>query len=449
MTNSKRIPKEHLLLVWATLIFLTPFFKKFNLGNFSSLFDKFEEIAFILLFPSIIQGFHILIKRPWGIVSILSFGLYLIFGILSWTLSAQLSAKALFFQFLLELKLPLTILAIIGTGKLIYIWNKLQPFLKALLFISIPLILWQFLLPNSYDSVFPAGKHQGLFFTSFYALPRASGVFWHPGQLGLISGILFGVYFISWRFEKKSSDMIWCLISFLILLTTLSRNEIAAAFLGLIIIYFFLLKTEIIGGKLIAFILACFIFYFLIWPVFSTYLTFVFYKFGLNNPYQTISARALFYIDSVSLANINPPFGVGFGGFGGHGANIFDSPYYKYLNYNSLWWFKKRLFLTDTFWPHVLGETGWAGLFCYFFYLFSTFKILLQEYKHSSNARPFNGNNKKTILIAIYSFLFIFLNSFSSPNFTSMLSLLSGLLFMGAINPNNQTITGSTKHLQL
>lgn len=77
------------------------------------------------------------------------------------------------------------------------------------------------------------------------------------------------------------------------------------------------------------------------------------------------TARTLLYRDSFVLAAAAFPLGVGFGRFGSFLASQAYSPEYIALGYPSIYRMgvgENSGFLSDTFWPAILGESGFLGL---------------------------------------------------------------------------------------
>src|SRR3546814_7180781 len=72
------------------------------------------------------------------------------------------------------------------------------------------------------------------------------------------------------------------------------------------------------------------------------------------------------YSASVDIANDLMPLGAGSSTFGSQGSRTdgYSSLYFRYGVYGR-WGASKEndRYLLDTFWPKVLGETGYAGLF--------------------------------------------------------------------------------------
>jgi hypothetical protein len=82
------------------------------------------------------------------------------------------------------------------------------------------------------------------------------------------------------------------------------------------------------------------------------------------------AARSLMYFDSVGIAVEHAPLGVGFARYGSYFAGAYYSPEYQARGYAAVWGLgpeapDQKSFLTDTFWPAILGEAGFLGAIGY------------------------------------------------------------------------------------
>jgi hypothetical protein len=76
--------------------------------------------------------------------------------------------------------------------------------------------------------------------------------------------------------------------------------------------------------------------------------------------------RTVLYRTSVSLGSEEFPLGVGFGRFGTSTAFTNYSPVYTERGFTAIYGLAPGdSYATDTFWPAILGETGWIGLICF------------------------------------------------------------------------------------
>lgn len=117
-----------------------------------------------------------------------------------------------------------------------------------------------------------------------------------------------------------------------------------------------------------------------------------------GNTYQT---RNIVTIESIGLANFFFPFGVGFGNYGTNMARQNYSPYYYLLGFNEIWGLNSvnDTFLTDQFWPAVLGQFGWIGLIFFILSIWLMYKQI-SFFKKKVNSVIMTG-----LLVLIYEII--------------------------------------------
>lgn len=106
------------------------------------------------------------------------------------------------------------------------------------------------------------------------------------------------------------------------------------------------------------------------WDSLTSVVQFTYDEYFLN-PSET--ARTLMYRDSVALSLAYFPLGAGFSRFGSFTASQIYSPEYVALGYNFIYKMgpgDKGGFLSDTFWPAILGESGIFGTIAFILALF-------------------------------------------------------------------------------
>jgi hypothetical protein len=91
-------------------------------------------------------------------------------------------------------------------------------------------------------------------------------------------------------------------------------------------------------------------------------------------------ARYIMYLTSIDIANDFFPFGAGIGRFGSHLSAVYYSPIYELYGLSTIHGMTKEdhNFLLDTFWPMILGETGWIGLLVYSLMIIVIFRTLVR-----------------------------------------------------------------------
>lgn len=97
------------------------------------------------------------------------------------------------------------------------------------------------------------------------------------------------------------------------------------------------------------------------------------------------SARAVLTRGAFSVAGRHFPLGAGLGRYGSYLAGKYYSPEYGPLGFPKIWGLRQsapnNAFLTDTFWPAVLGEAGVIGLIAYVIAVVAVFRYGLRLYR--------------------------------------------------------------------
>jgi hypothetical protein len=127
---------------------------------------------------------------------------------------------------------------------------------------------------------------------------------------------------------------------------------------------------------------------------------------------QSIDPRIVFYYNSFLVFFDYFPFGSGFGTFGGYAAANYNQSLYNELNFGNYTWYNQNVFLTDTYYPHVIAETGVFGVIC-----FVLFSAQLFRFIRSSHAAV------KFKILAVFSLTLLISVSFTSPNFNDIFCL--------------------------
>jgi O-antigen ligase len=83
------------------------------------------------------------------------------------------------------------------------------------------------------------------------------------------------------------------------------------------------------------------------------------------------TARELLYQGAVTVAIDHFPLGAGLGRYGSWMSRVEYSPLYRELGFDSVWGLRPDfpLFITDTFWPQILGEIGVFGVAAYLVFI--------------------------------------------------------------------------------
>lgn len=205
----------------------------------------------------------------------------------------------------------------------------------------IPIIVFSLLV--AIDEIVP-----GLIFPSSGSMSGLHAVqlfYYHPSVLSQVSALLLAVVSV----ESSKRNNVYRALALLIMCSTLTSKAIGFAFL-----YFFLCGFGRIKGGIGRLALVCCA---LLCIVFVSSDAIAFY-YGNEQ-----SARHTLLSDSLQIAEDNMPVGLGFGTFASAAAANHYSPVYLelgYLSHYGLGYINSN-YLTDTFWPVLLGEFGYLG----------------------------------------------------------------------------------------
>lgn len=349
------------------------------------------------------------------------FSLYWIVSFLS-SFIGEVKVTQAIYQFVLDLKYIIVFLYCMFAYRREETKRMIDSIFRILIYLNIPFVFMQMFFPDIYDFIFSNGSHKGVFIASggeHYA--RSAGIFWFTGELAFFSAISSGFYLIYYKFNKSNGFLYLFLMSFFLLASTISRGEIASFFLSFILlnVLFFSDRRNLP---------VIFIFSVLILFVFMIYFNLeiisLLQEIGVLDARLDASPRAKMMLSALEEGVDGFPLGAGLGALGGQSAVVFDSElFYKY-GFQYEWYFEYGIYLTDTYWPKVIAESGFIGtllLFCAYIF----FPFYIYTYLH----------RKKTELIA-FSFFCSFallINSFSSPVYNSVLLVIFASISIGSV----------------
>lgn len=204
-------------------------------------------------------------------------------------------------------------------------------------FISICFILG---IINCFFPIFPTVQSQ-------YFINTISLFFPQPTYLAIASITAVCVIITKQAVLKENKDMVFIIQGLLLTCLTFRSKAIAGALCILLIYLYFVkfrMKNKLIAGAGV-----------LILSFMIGFDKLVFY-FGGNSRFDSNFVRERLLIDSVNIANRFFPLGSGFGTFASNIAATHWSTLYNEYNY------VYGPFLSDSFWPIVIAQTGWIGL---------------------------------------------------------------------------------------
>ncbi|OJF67695.1 hypothetical protein BK026_02225 [Alteromonas sp. V450] len=314
----------------------------------------------------------VLFTNRWRIVSFkyyrapfIFFGLFLLSAILS---SLNQSILLVLGQLLLHLKLPLLLFACYQYKFPSFTLKNIESGLVVFLGANLVTCIYSVLSPASYQGVFEGAfvgtVVQGTQFS------RASGLFYHPGPMGVFVCFTAVIFFCRWLYDKKYMYALGFLFSSAALLLSGQRLELSALVFILISAWFLKRSPKLLITK----------YYFIGLIAFSFFsFTLIFIEGDLlSGSAMENNVRVILYQSSITLANYNFPFGNGLGSFGSSMSLGNPNAAYNQLGFGAYWWFSAgKSYLTDTYWAMIIGESGYIG---FFFNLLFIFSLLFQRY---------------------------------------------------------------------
>jgi hypothetical protein len=351
-------PAERLLWIFFILATCFAFVRKMS-GELYFYYDLLEK-----LLPIILLGLYITFIKVYNIKDHTTlaciFGLYLLIGIIT-TLVNSGSISIVFYQMYHELKLPLIVTASILIPLQHDYKKPMFLVIKFILIVSLVLIIFRYGMSSLYDAIFSNGAHKAAGDFGSADLKRYAGIFWHPSQLAIFC-ILSSLFF---HFHKRNlrrpEYILWTTLAIMLLLLTTQRFEL----LIFTLIFSIISLVTILNRKSIPLPLVtsmALLTLLLIVPAF--YFQEIFTRSELSEV-----PRFIFYKQAYIYLLDSHFLGVGWGNIGSHAAadmtNIYDiGPL------SGFWWAREGLYFYDTYWPHVIGETGILAVlvlitFCY------------------------------------------------------------------------------------
>lgn len=142
----------------------------------------------------------------------------------------------------------------------------------------------------------------------------------------------------------------------------------------------------------------------------------------LNYSGHVITARGALTDTSFVIASDHVPLGTGFGSYASYMSNVYYSPVYSEYGLERVWGITRDAnsdagFISDTFWPMVLGQTGYFGLLMYGIVIL---RLLFLVHKQREISRFIYA-------ASLCSVLFLLIQSTSSAAFVGSYAIPVGL----------------------
>lgn len=233
----------------------------------------------------------------------------------------------------------------IYTGECLFCNLDLARFARRIYF-HIRLLVWLFAALIVLDQtlhIFTATMRYGL---------RSVQLFYdHPTYFAACCCLLISILLSIRPYLKRCDRYFFLLLA--MMCTTLRSKAFGAACVFLLIYYIVLCRKK--RMKLRMLLLVVPIILILAWDQIEYY---------FFSSLQSDSARYQLMEKAVFAACDHAPLGTGFGTFASHFSGVFYSPLYYIYRISNVNGLRKgaSYFISDSFWPMILGQTGWLGL---------------------------------------------------------------------------------------
>lgn len=360
------------------------------ISNYIKPFQYFDEVLAVLFF------FFILIKRiriinKITVRFILLLGVLIIDGIIGFEINAAQPIAAVLGDLVLVLKFYLCY----GLSNILFSYNKLiekeKTIQRCVFFLSICLALLTLL--NYIFKIWTFEYRYGIMSNRLF--------FEHPSLLASASFVLIALN-IAFSFNNRIRNISIALLS-IVLLSTLRTTAIGAAFISLMIAFYIKKTKKKITISKFTFlgIIAAMI----AWNQIS-------YYFILLDG----SARRQLLLKSIEIAKDYFPIGTGFGSYGSYMSSVYYSHIYYDYGLNNIWGLspEKTSFITDSYWPMILGQFGVIGVVIVVILLIMIFNNIQSQFK---------TKNMKLYTCKIVCFAYLLISSIGSSAYVNPIAI--------------------------
>ena len=262
-------------------------------------------------------------------------------------------------------------------------------------------ILFSLLVLDLLLDVFPHSGYR-------YGIKIRNLIFGHVTYLAGTCAFLLAVFLF--YYEKR--NLKYMAMALLVLISTVRSKALASAAACVVLLYFIVVKKQRI--KLWHMLLIGALGIYIAWDQIS------FYYIELSGR----SARSVLTRTSFEIMKDYFPIGTGFGTYGSDVAGQSYSPVYVEYGFTKVHELQKETgFFSDTFWPIIIGQTGFAGTVCYL-------AVLLELFLKTIRVRAAGCGAYGAVL---FVFVFLFISSTSEPTFNNAVSIPLAMLLGWAL----------------
>ncbi len=351
METNQRSLVPHTLFGMFILELFFLFVKKID-GTIYGYFDAIEKLYPIIAILLLTVFIKPKLNRHWW-VALGFYTAYVLYGILI-SLAHQKGMKIILVQLYHELKFfPMMLLfAMVRCDER---WSKrTMSVIKPIIILTIVLIIFQLAMPGLYDTVFKNGGHFEKAHIAGMLLPRSVGWFWHPSQIALFFMITTVFFIVEYR--KGNIKFIFSMVLLSVFFVSISIQRLELFFLLLIVLTCWLCRYINLDYRPYLAGTVLLLFGGVILYIISDKSNFWWILDNIKSP------RMVFLVESLFTLVDSDYLGAGWGTIGSHAAADV-AKVYEYNSMKDIWWIKLGQYFYDTYWPHVIGETGLPGFF--------------------------------------------------------------------------------------
>lgn len=328
--------------------------------------------------------------------------IYTLIGIISFFLNSNQPINALVGDLFLNLKFFFSIY--IGYN----LFNNKSIYKKYVFYFIkfISLFLFFLLLINF---IYPIFENQEIRF----GIPIPKLFFSHSGYLASAATLLLAMTFRYYQHISRAN--LYISIQIFIIFFTLRYKAMATAIICTLVFFIVIVKKKklrwwhILIGILVVLPIS--------WNQISIY-------YGSSS---IENARGALTNTALKISKDLFPFGNGFGNYGSYMSKVYYSDVYFNYSLSNIWGLSRSYpsFISDTFWPMIIGQTGFLGTICYLMILY----LLIRKIKKIKNRYSYMSG----IVVMIY----LLLESTSSSAFVSPNAVPFGL-WLGLLYAENE-----------
>ena len=252
-----------------------------------------------------------------------------------------------------------------------------------------------------------------------YGIKTNQGIFTHPTFLAASCAFMYILVSMSNVLSEKNKKL--TMVKLLILLvTTLRSKAFVFVILAMLLYYIIIVKNKKITVKII-----------MMTALIASAISInqiSYYFFNKDN----ITARAALTTTSIKIATEHFPIGAGFGTFGSDASRINYSPIYEKYNIHKIWGLREGdgRFVSDNFWPMLIGQFGYTGLICYIAIVITLFKMIQKVYNQNKKNYTYYG--------AILALLYLLISSTTESAFVNPISIMYALVIGYVISSSKE-----------